>query len=72
MPGVKGAVAVTTSQGTNGVAVVADTWWQAHSALKQLPIKWDRGPNANFDDAAVTALLEDGLDADDAYVGNWG
>ena len=28
--------------------------------------------NANFDDAAVTALLEDGLDADDAYVGNWG
>ena len=72
MPGVKGAVAVVTSQGTNGVAVVADTWWQAHSALKQLPIEWDRGPNANFDDAAVTALLEDGLDADDAYVGNWG
>lgn len=71
MPGVKGVVAVKTSLGTNGVAVVADTWWHAHSALKQLPIKWDRGPNADMDDAAVTRLLEDGLDADDAYPGNW-
>ena len=29
MPGVKGAVAVVTDERTDGVAVVADTWWQA-------------------------------------------
>ena len=72
MPGVKGAVAVKTQEGTNGVAVVADTWWRAHSALKQLPIEWDLGPNADFDDAKVTAMLQDGLEAEDAYPGNWG
>ena len=72
MPGVKGAVAVVTDEGTDGVAVVADTWWQAQSALKKLPIKWDLGPNANYDDATLTAMLEEGLSADEAFVGNWG
>lgn len=70
MPGVKGTVAVITQDGTNGVAVVADTWWRAHSALKQLPVEWDLGPNANFNDAALTELLEDGLGAEKAFVGN--
>lgn len=72
MPGVKGAVAVVTDEGTDGVAVVADTWWQAQSALQKLPIKWDLGPNANYDDATLTAMLEEGLSADEAFVGNWG
>ncbi|MEE4360969.1 MAG: molybdopterin cofactor-binding domain-containing protein [Pseudomonadales bacterium] len=75
MPGVKKVLAVKTSVGTglgtDGVAVVADTWWRAHSALKALPIEWDFGPNANFSDADVTRLLESGLDADEAFRGNW-
>ena len=38
-PGVKGAVRVNDST----VAVVADTWWHAKSALDALPIVWDEG-----------------------------
>ncbi len=71
MPGVRGVVKVETESGTSGVAVVADTWWQANKALNKLPIEWDRGPNGDFDDAQLNALLEDGLDAQDASPGNW-
>ena len=28
------------------VAVVADTWWRAKTALDLMPIEWDFGPNA--------------------------
>ena len=71
MPGVRGVVKVETAVGTSGVAVVADTWWQANTALNALPIEWDLGPNADFDDEKLTALLESGLDADEAFQGNW-
>ena len=30
------------------VAVIADTWWQAKTALDVLPIEWDDGPGARF------------------------
>ena len=42
MPGVKKALPI----GETGVAVVADTWWRAKTALEALPIEWDLGPNA--------------------------
>ena len=71
MPGVKRAIKVTTAEGTNGVAVVADTWWQANSALKKLPVRWDLGPNAEFNDQQVSALLREGLTARKAFKGNW-
>src|SRR5580704_1443952 len=47
-PGVKGVYKVKDS----GVAVVADTWYRAKSALDALPIVWDDNPNAYPSDAA--------------------
>ncbi|MEP6390593.1 MAG: molybdopterin cofactor-binding domain-containing protein [Halioglobus sp.] len=71
LPGVRGVVKVETAVGTSGVAVVADTWWQANTALEKLPIKWELGPNADFNDEQLNELLVSGLDADEAYRGNW-
>jgi isoquinoline 1-oxidoreductase beta subunit len=52
------------------VAVVADTWWQAKTALDALPIVWDEGPNANVSSASIAAMLQEGLNAEQAFVGN--
>jgi isoquinoline 1-oxidoreductase subunit beta len=65
-PGVKKVVRV----GDSAVAVVADTWWRAKSALDALPIEWDAGPNAKESSATVAAMLKAGLDAPEAAVGN--
>lgn len=65
-PGVKKVLAV----GDSAVAVVADTWWRAKTALDALPIEWDNGPNASNSSAGVAQMLKAGLDANDAVVGN--
>jgi isoquinoline 1-oxidoreductase beta subunit len=56
-PGVRGAVKVNDST----VAVVADTWWHAKTALDALPIVWDEGPNAKVSSATIAAQLKEGL-----------
>ena len=67
MPGVRKVVQV----GDNAVAVVADTWWQAKTALDALPIVWDEGPNANLSSESIAEMLKAGLDATDGvFVGN--
>ncbi len=66
MPGVKHVVPV----GDSAVAVVADTWWQAKTALDALPIVWDEGPNAQVSSATIAEMLKAGLDAEQAFVGN--
>jgi len=65
-PGVKKVVQV----GDSAVAVVADTWWHAKTALDALPIVWDEGVNATASSAAFAAVLKAGLDAPEAVVGN--
>jgi isoquinoline 1-oxidoreductase subunit beta len=66
MPGVRHVVQV----GDSAVAVVADTWWQAKTALDALPIVWDEGPNARVSSATIADMLQAGLDADQAFVAN--
>ena len=66
MPGVKKVVQV----GDSGVAVVADTWWLAKTAVDALPVVWDEGDNAKVSSASIAEWLKVGLDADQAFVGN--
>ena len=51
------------------VAVVADTWWRAKTALDALPIVWDEGAGATQNSATIAARLREGLTAADAYAG---
>jgi isoquinoline 1-oxidoreductase beta subunit len=48
MPGVRAVVSTST-----GIAVVADTSWQALRAREALKIDWDAGPNARLNDAGI-------------------
>src|SRR6059058_4610943 len=66
MPGVRHVVQV----GESAVAVVADTWWHAKTALDALPIVWDEGENAKVSSASIAKWLEEGLDSGPAFVGN--
>jgi len=68
--GLKG-VRKVVKVGDSAVAVVADTWWRAKTALDALPIVWDEGENAGVSSASIAAWLEQGLDdGQQAGVGN--
>src|SRR4029079_16702539 len=58
-PGVRSVVRVNDT----AVAVVADTWWRAKSALDALPIEWDDRGNAAKSSATIAEQLTDGLAA---------
>jgi isoquinoline 1-oxidoreductase beta subunit len=63
LPGVRHAFVVegtTEFQGLHGgVAIVADTWWQAQSARKQLKVTWNEGTGHKQHSAAdATRALE--------------
>jgi isoquinoline 1-oxidoreductase subunit beta len=56
MPGVKHVVRVS-----DGVAVVADSWWQARLARDALNITWDEGPNKGLSSEGVFRGLAEAM-----------
>ena len=64
-PGVKKVVQV----GDTAVAVVADTWWRAKSALELVKIEWDNGPDAQASSQAFAQVMKAALDSPEAAVG---
>lgn len=61
-PGVIAAVPMPGIGHMSGIAVVADTWWHAKTALDAMPVTWDPGPNAHLSSgdlfARYRAMLE--------------
>lgn len=51
MPGVSHAFVVEGGRNLNGlmpgIAIVADSWWHAEKARRQLQVRWDEGPTRN-------------------------
>ena len=65
-PGVKRVIRVSDS----AVAVVADTWWRAKTALDALPIEWDNAGHDTASSEAFAAVLKAALDAPEAAAAN--
>ncbi len=67
MPGVRHVLQV----GAGAVAVVADTWWQADSALRTVAVEYEDNANAKVDTAAMRATIVRALDSNEGiYYGN--
>jgi len=48
MPGVQAVVQIS-----DGVAVVADSWWRAKKAMETVKVQWDEGAGATLSDAGI-------------------
>ncbi|MFD0849744.1 xanthine dehydrogenase family protein molybdopterin-binding subunit [Sphingosinicella xenopeptidilytica] len=56
----------------DAVAVVADSWWTARTALDDLPIEWDEGDNAAVDSASIERSFSEALTKPGKIVRNEG
>lgn len=61
VPGVRHVVQVS-----NGVAVVADTYWAARRGRDALEVTWEEGPAKGLDSAAITARFRELAAAEEA------
>jgi len=70
MPGVRDAFVVDRPEITDtvvpgdpglesGIAIVADTWWQAQSARKKLQVTWNEGRNGNQSSAGFAQRADE-------------
>jgi isoquinoline 1-oxidoreductase beta subunit len=67
LPGFRRAMIVDET----AVAVVAETWWQAKTALDAIKIVYEDTPNANVQQADIVERLRDGLTSkDNVFPGN--
>ncbi len=53
MPGVRQVV-----QTSSGIAVVADSWWQAKQARDAVTVQWQSGPSAKISNASIQTGLK--------------
>lgn len=56
LPGVRAIVSIP-----GGVAVVAESWWQARQGLEAVEIQWNEGRNASLDSGEISRRLREGL-----------
>jgi isoquinoline 1-oxidoreductase beta subunit len=64
--GMKGFIGVVKVP--NGLAVIAEHYWQARKALEALPIEWDDGGNGGVSSDTIRGRLKAGLDEAGAKV----
>jgi isoquinoline 1-oxidoreductase subunit beta len=57
MPGVRTAVEIPS-----GIAVVADSFWRAKTALEVMPLEWDFGPHAKANSEEFSKAFQEALD----------
>ncbi|NCV62351.1 MAG: xanthine dehydrogenase family protein molybdopterin-binding subunit [Betaproteobacteria bacterium] len=50
------------------VAVVADNWWRAKEALRDVSIEWDNGKNGAVNSAQIMQVYRDGLSLKDPAI----
>ncbi len=55
-------------RGDDWVAVVADNWWRANQALKQMPVEWEASDNDKVSSESIKQFLRTGIDAKDVPV----
>jgi isoquinoline 1-oxidoreductase beta subunit len=70
LPGVKNAFVIERPDITdavlpgdpgleNGIAILAETWWHAQSARKQLKVEWNEGPRAQYSSVAYAQKADE-------------
>jgi isoquinoline 1-oxidoreductase subunit beta len=64
----RGIIKVLSIDNGSTIAVVADSWWRAKEALKDVPVDWDFGANANVSSASMYQFFQEGLKAPEAAV----
>jgi isoquinoline 1-oxidoreductase beta subunit len=66
MPGVHKVVALDRQT----ICVIAESFWQAKTALDALPIEWDEGPNASLTSETIAQFQREGFASLDAAIAN--
>lgn len=62
----RGIIDVFAIDDDKAIAVVADNWWRAQQALKEVVIDWDTKGNEQVSSASILAYFKENLNATDA------